>query len=91
MIAPLKPSVSQMAIVHLQPLDMMGFDFVGRFPDSPRGNKYIVIGVDYFTRFLFAEPIPVSQGKSAVALLMRVARMFGSPRAVYTDNGAHFV
>ena len=91
LIGPLKPSVSQMSIVHLQPFDMMGFDFVGRFPDTPRGNKYIVIGVDYFTRFMFALPVADSQGKSAVALLMRTVKLFGWPRAVYTDNGAHFV
>jgi len=91
LIGPLKPSVSQMAIVHLQPLDMMGFDFVGRFPDTPRGNKYIVIGVDYFTGFMFAQAVPDNQGKSAVALLMRIVKLFGWPRAVYTDNGAHFV
>jgi len=38
MIGPLKQLVSQMAILHLQPLDMMGFDCVGRFPETPRGN-----------------------------------------------------
>ena len=91
LIVPLKPSVTQLAIVHLQPLDMMGFDFVGRFPDTPRGNKYIVIGVDYFTRFLFAQAVPDSQGISAVVLLMRIVKMLGWPRTVYTDNGAHFV
>jgi hypothetical protein len=64
MIGPLKPSVSLMPIVHLQPLDMLGFDFVGRFPDTSRGNKYIIIGVDYFTRFLFAKAVPDAQGKS---------------------------
>ena len=91
LIVPLKPSVTQLAIVHLQPLDMMGFDLVGRFPDRPKGNKYIVIGVDYFTRFLFAQAVPDSQGKSAVALLMRIVKMLGWPRAVYTDNGTHLV
>ena len=91
MIGPLKPSVSQLAIAHLQPLDMMGFDFVGRFPETARGNKYIIIGVDYFTRFLFGKAVPDSQGKSAVSLLMEVVKQFGWPRAVYTDNGAHFV
>ena len=91
MIGPLRPSVSQMAILHLQPLDMMGFDFVGRFPETPRGNQYIIIGVDYFTRFLFAKAVPDSQGKSAVALLLEIVKQFGWPRAVYTDNGAHFV
>jgi len=91
MIGPLKPSVSQMAILHLQPLDMMGFDFLSRFPETPRGNRYIIIAVDYFTRFLFAKATPDSHGKSAVALLMEIVKRFRWPRAVYTDNGAHFV
>jgi len=91
MIGPLRPSVSQMAIVHLQPLDMMGFDFVGRFPVTARGNKYIIIGVDYFSRFLFGKAVPDCQGKSAVSLLMEIVKQFGWPRAVYMDNGAHFV
>ena len=90
-IGPLKPSVIQLAIMHLQPLDMMGFDFVGRIPDTPRGNKYIVIGIDHFTGFLFAQVVPDSHGKSAIALLMRKVKMLGWPRVVYTDNGAHFV
>ena len=91
LIGPLRPSVIQMAIVHLQPLDMMGFDFVGRFPDTQRGNKYIIIGVGNFTRSLFAAAVPDSQAKSAVSLLMGIVKQFGWPRAVYTDNGAHFV
>ena len=90
-IGPLKPSGNQLAIVHLQPLDMMGFDFLGRFPDTVRGNKYIIISVDYFTRFLFGKAVPDSQGKSAVSLWMEVVIQFGWPRAVYMDNGAHFV
>jgi len=80
-----------MAIVHLQPLDMMGFDFVGRFPDTPRGNKYIIIGVDHFTCFLFSQAVRDRQGKSAVSLLMGIVRQFAWPRSVYTDNGAHLV
>ena len=51
----------------------------------------MIIAVDYFTRFLCAKATPDSQGKSAVALLMEIVKRFGWPRAVYTDNGAHFV
>jgi len=77
MVGPLKPSASQLAIVHLQPLDMMGFDFIGRFPYTARGNKYIIIGVDYFTRFLLGKAVPDSEGKSPVSLLMEVVKPFG--------------
>ena len=73
----MKPSVSQLRIVHLQPLDMMGFDFVGRFPETARGNKYIIIGIDYFTRVLFSKAVSDCQGKSAVSLLMEIVKQFG--------------
>jgi len=91
MVGPLKPSVSQLRMVHLEPLDMMGFDFVGRFPVTARRNKYIIIGVDYFTRSLFAKAVPDCQGKSAMSLLKEIVKQFGWPRSVYTHNGAHFV
>jgi len=51
---------------------MMGFDLVGRFPDTPRKNRYIIIGVDYFTGVLFPQAVLESHGKSAVSLLMRM-------------------
>ena len=60
MVGPLKPLVSQLAVVHLQLLDMMGFDFVGKFLETTRGKKYIIIGVDYFTHFLFGKGVPDS-------------------------------
>ena len=66
-------------IVHLEPLDMMGFDFVGRFPETTLGNKYIILIVDYFTCFLFGKAVPDCQGKSAVALLMEIVKQFGWP------------
>jgi len=72
LIGLLKPSVSQMAIVHLQPLDMIRFDFVESFPDTPRRNRYIIIGVDYFTRVLLAKAVLESSEKSAVSLLLRL-------------------
>ena len=77
MIGPLKPSVSQIPIVHLQPLDMMGFDFIGRFPKTARGNQYIIIVVDYFSRFHFGKAVPDSQGKSGLSLVMEIVKQFG--------------
>jgi len=77
MVGPLKPWVSKLRIVHLQPLDIMGFDFVGRFPETAHCNKYIIIRLNYFTRFLFTKAVPNCQGKSAMSLLIEIVKQFG--------------
>ena len=54
--------------------------------------KYIVIAVDYFSRFLFTAPVTYASGDSTVSLLLeQIVRPFGWPGSMYTDNGTHFV
>ena len=90
-MGPLQPSVGSGAIVHLQPFDMVGLDFIGPItPDSNTGNKYIIIMVDYFTRFLFAKALTHATGAAARSLFESFTRSFGDPLSVYTDNGSHF-
>ena len=90
-MGPLQPSVGSKAIVHLQPFDMVGLDFIGPItPASNTGNKYIIIMVDYFTRFLFAKAVTHATGAAARSLFESVTGSFGDPLSVYTDNGAHF-
>ena len=90
-IGPLQPSVGTGAIVHLQPFDMVGLDFIGPItPATPTGNRYIIVMVDYFTRHLFTRAVPQATGAAAKGLFESVTEMFGDPLAVYTDNGAHF-
>jgi hypothetical protein len=72
---------------------MLGLDFIG--PINPASQltqcRNIIIAVDYFTRYLFAQPVTAATGASAMGLLLnQVVRPFGWPLAVYTDNGQHF-
>lgn len=93
LVGPLRLSADILPIVHLQPLDMIGFDFFGPInPVSrPDGHRYIINAVDYFTRYLFAQPVMAATGASAVGLLVnQIVQPFGWPLAVYTDNGQHF-
>ena len=90
-MGPLQPSVGSGANVHLQPFDMVGLDFIGpTTPPSAAGNRYIIIMVDYFTRYLFAKAAVSATGASAKSLFESVTETFGNPLSVYTDNGAHF-
>ena len=56
-----------MLILALQPLDIMALDFIS--PITPRGpsrEAYILIGVDYATRFLFARPLISATAKNVL-------------------------
>ena len=91
-MGPIKPSVGIKPIVHLQPFDMVGLDFIGPItPVSAQGNRYIIIMVDYFTWFLFAHAVAAATGEAARALFESATETFGDPLAAYTDNGQHFL
>jgi len=94
MVGLLRPSAGLLPILQLQPFDIVGMDFIGPITPAtiPSGFKYIIIAVDYFSRFLFAAPATNATGEFAVQLLLdQVVRPFGWPGSVYTDNGPHFV
>lgn len=80
-------------ILNVQPMDMIGIDFVGPIsPESVRGMKYILIAVDYFSRFLFATATKRANGEVVRQFFReRVARVLGWPRSVYCDNASYFV
>lgn len=68
-------------------------DFVG--PITPAcqstGYVYILIVIDYFSRFLWAVGLQKADQKSTMmAVLERITPVMGWPLTVYTDNGSHF-
>lgn len=92
MMGPRRNSTQVKPITSLQPMDLMGMDFVGPItPNSRSGSKYIILAVDYFSRYLFAHATTRSTGAVVVEFLKRLAKTFGWPLAFYVDNGSHFV
>ena len=91
---PLKPTSGLKPILNLQPMDMLGMDFLG--PIKPAGvsgnrNLYVLIVVDYYSRFLFTKAVPEADGKTVVKTLQKIARIFGWPIAIYCDDASYFV
>ena len=41
-----------------EPLQRMALDVAGEFHTSDQGNKYILVIIDYFTKFAFMLPLP---------------------------------
>jgi len=77
------------------PISSMGFrwhvDLAGPFPISARGNKYVMVAIEAFSKHLVAVPI-VSKEAAVVAyaFLHNVLARFAAPGQVVSDNGSEF-
>nr|GEX71841.1 reverse transcriptase domain-containing protein [Tanacetum cinerariifolium] len=69
--------------------DVWGIDFMGPFPSS-RGNKYILVAVDYLSKWVEAKALPTNGARVVCKFLKSLFFRFGSPRAIISDRGTHF-
>ena len=80
-------------ILQLLPMDMIGMDFVGPInpPCEATGTSYILLVVDYFSRFVFGGALEKADQQSTMRFLVdKVVPIVRWPKSVYTDNGSHF-
>nr|GEZ64885.1 reverse transcriptase domain-containing protein [Tanacetum cinerariifolium] len=69
--------------------DVWGIDFMGPFPSS-KGNKYILVAVDYLSKWVEAKALPTNDARVVVKFLKSLFSRFGTPKAIISDRGTHF-
>ncbi|GJV78014.1 reverse transcriptase domain-containing protein [Tanacetum coccineum] len=84
-----KDEMPQNAIQVCEIFDVWGIDFMGPFPSS-RGNKYILVAVDYLSKWVEAKALPTNDARVVVKFLKSLFARFGTPRAIISDRGTHF-
>nr|GFA57084.1 reverse transcriptase domain-containing protein [Tanacetum cinerariifolium]GFA57109.1 reverse transcriptase domain-containing protein [Tanacetum cinerariifolium] len=84
-----KDEMLQNAIQVCEIYDVWGIDFMGPFSSS-RGNKYILIVVDYLSKWVEAKALPTNDARVVVKFLKSLFTRFGTPRAIISDRGTHF-
>jgi hypothetical protein len=73
------------------PFQIIGMDFCGPLKTTPRGNKYVLVVTDYFTRYVTAIPLPsCTAEKTAETLYNDLFCKFGVPETIVSDQGTHF-
>nr|GEU71387.1 reverse transcriptase domain-containing protein [Tanacetum cinerariifolium] len=66
-----------------------GIDFMGPFPSS-RGNRYILVAVDYLSKWVEAKVLPTNDARVVCKFLKNLFARFGTPRAIIINRGTHF-
>nr|GEV64935.1 reverse transcriptase domain-containing protein [Tanacetum cinerariifolium] len=69
--------------------DVWGIDFIGPFLSS-KGNKYILVAVDYLSKWVEAKALPINEARVVCKFLKNLFARFGTPRAIISDRGTHF-
>ena len=77
-------------IVEIELFDVWGINFMGPFPSSHR-NKYILVGVDYVSKWVEAIASLTNDAKVVTKFLrINIFTRFRTPRAIISDGGSHF-
>ena len=77
-------------ILEVELFDVWGIDFMGPFPSS-YGHKYILLVVDYVSKWVEAIPTITCDAKVVRRFIRsNIFSRFGTPRAVISDEGSHF-
>nr|GEW96353.1 reverse transcriptase domain-containing protein [Tanacetum cinerariifolium] len=66
-----------------------GINFMGPLSSS-RGNKYILVAVEYLSKWFEAKALPTNDARVVYKFLKSLFARFGIPRAIISDHGTHF-
>lgn len=75
-----------------RPFQRIYVDFLGPYARSKRGNSYIFIVLDYFSKFVLLKAMSKATAKNVVDFLVKeVFYKFGCPETLISDNGKQFI
>ncbi|XP_073137071.1 uncharacterized protein [Henckelia pumila] len=86
-----RPAEYMKAVVAACPFDQWGMDIVGPFPVSTGQRKFLLVAVDYFSKWVEAEPLAkITENEVLNFLWKNIVCRFGIPRRLVSDNGRQF-
>ena len=70
------------------PFAQWSLDIVGPFPRAVGNKKYLLVGTDYFTKWVEAEPLANIRDVDAKRFIWKnIVTRFGVPHVLISDNG----
>nr|KYP72113.1 Pol polyprotein [Cajanus cajan] len=66
-------------------------DILGPFPIAKGQNKFLLVAIDYFTKWIEVEPLATITANNVQNFMLKnIITRFGIPHAIVTDNGLQF-
>jgi len=74
------------------PFSTWGIDIIGKItPPGHGGHEFILVAIDYFTKWVKASSYKVLQAKHVAQFIeTNIICRFGVPHEIISDNGTHF-
>ena len=89
---PQQKSKAAMKLYHAgAPMEKLHIDMLGPLKTTLNGNKYILVMIDQFTKWIELEPLSCQTSDLvAKSMVDRFISRFGTPRIIISDQGANF-
>ena len=72
-------------------MERIGIDILGPLPETQRGNRFVLVVGDYWTKWMEAYPIPNHTAPTvASTLVYQFMSRFGIPQQIHSDQGREF-
>ena len=72
------------------PFTQWGLDIMGPFPTAVRQLKFLVVGIDYFTKWVEAEALASIMKNIRSFVWRNIICRYGIPKVLVSDNGKQF-
>ena len=72
-----------------KPWQMLAIDIL-EVPVSPNNNCYLLVIMDYFTKWAEAVPLPDQKATSITKAVIKLCSSFGVPDVIHSDQGRNF-
>ena len=72
-----------------KPWQMLAIDIL-EVPVSAKNNRYLLVIMDYFTKWAEAVPLPDQKAKSISNAIIKLCSSFGIPDVIHSDQGRNF-
>ncbi|KAJ8333691.1 hypothetical protein SKAU_G00410100 [Synaphobranchus kaupii] len=73
------------------PMERVAVDILGPFPVTDSSNRYVLVAMDYFTKWPKAYAVPdQSASTTAEKLVEEMFARFGAPAELHSDQGRNF-
>jgi hypothetical protein len=74
-----------------KPMNTLAIDTIGPLPEDEKGNKYIIVIIDTFSRFIELYPTADTSAVVAADALFQHGGRYGPPSTLISDGGSQYV